>query len=230
MNCQVCLSEEKAEKESYLLRIFDLDPSKIEEKLRGFSFELRVSLSGVEVKFESGDEWKKAKEILRNFVYSDKGEPMEKVVGDLLKEKRLTLSTAESCTAGLLSARIVNVPGSSEYFLGGVVVYSNELKKELLGVREETLERFGAVSKETCTEMLRGLRDRFKTDCGIAITGIAGPGGSERKPEGLTYIGVYVGDREVIEERVFNMGRNPNRFLSTQVGLNILRKMVVEEQ
>ncbi len=229
MNCQVCLSEEKAEKEGYLLRIFDLDPSKIEEKLRGFSFKLKVSLSGVEVEFESGEEWEKAKEILRDFVYSDKGEPMEKVVGDLLREKRLTLSTAESCTAGLLSARIVNVPGSSEYFLGGVVVYSNELKKELLGVREETLERFGAVSKETCAEMLRGLKNRFKTDCGIAITGIAGPGGSEQKPEGLTYIGVYVRDNEVIEERVFNMGRNPNRFLSTQVGLNILRKMVVEE-
>ena len=109
------------------------------------------------------------------------------------------------------------------------MVYSNELKKSLLGVREETLEKFGAVSKETCGEMLEGLKKRFRTDCGIAITGIAGPGGSERKPEGLTYIGVYVRDREVIEERVFKMGRNPNRFLSSQVGLNILRKLILEE-
>ncbi len=229
MNCQVCLAEEERNQRAHILRTFDLSLKEIEERLRGLEFSSEVSPSGVDLEFRREEDWKRAKEILKDFVYSESGEPMEKVVGDLLRERSLTLSVAESCTAGLLSARIVNVPGSSEYFLGGVVVYSNELKKSLLGVREETLEKFGAVSKETCTEMLEGLRRRFRTDCGIAITGIAGPGGSERKPEGLTYIGVYVRDREVIEERVFKMGRNPNRFLSSQVGLNILRKLILEE-
>ena len=229
MDCQVCLAEGERKPGAYILRTFDIDPREVEERLRGLEFEYEETLSGVDIEFGKEGDWRKAGEILKDFVYSESGEPMEKVVGDLLRERSLTLSVAESCTAGLLSARIVNVPGSSEYFLGGVVVYSNELKKSLLGVRKETLEKFGAVSKETCTEMLEGLRRRFRTDCGIAITGIAGPGGSERKPEGLTYIGVYVRDREVIEERVFKMGRNPNRFLSSQVGLNILRKLILEE-
>ncbi len=229
MDCQVCLAEGERKRKAYILRIFDIDLREVGERLRGLEFECEESLSGVDIEFGREEDWRRAREILRDFVYSESADPMEKVVGDLLRERNLTLSVAESCTGGLLSARVVNVPGSSEYFLGGVVVYSNELKKRLLGVREETLSRFGAVSRETCREMLRGLRERFKTDCGIAITGIAGPGGSGIKPEGLTYIGVYVRDREVIEERVLGRGRNPNRFLSSQVGLNILRKLILEE-
>ncbi len=229
MECQVCLAEEERRPGVYILRTFDISQPEIEVRLRGLSFTHRVSLSGVDLEFGKEEDWKRAREVLKDFIYSESGDPIEKVVGDLLRGRGLTLSTAESCTAGLLSARIVNVPGSSEYFLGGVVVYSNELKKSLLGVKGETLRRFGAVSRETCSEMLEGLRKRFGTDCGIAITGIAGPGGSEGKPEGLTYIGVYVRDKEVIEERVFGMGRNPNRFLSSQVGLNILRKLILEE-
>ncbi len=230
MECQVCLAEEESKRAVYVLRTFDISPAEIEVKLRGLDFTCEVSLSGVDLEFRSKEDWEKAKKVLQKFVYSESPSPMEKVVGDLLKERGLTISTAESCTAGLLSARIVNVPGSSEYFLGGVIVYSNELKRALLGVKEETLKEFGAVSKETCIEMLKGLKERCGTDCGIAITGIAGPGGSGSKPEGLTYVGVYLGDRKVVEERIFGMGRNPNRFLSSQVGLNILRKMIIEEE
>lgn len=226
MKCEVCLWERKRDFEGFVLRTFDLSPEEIEVRLRGLNFKLEVSLWGVDILFEGREDWERAKEEIGEWVYSGSWESMEEVIGKLLREKDLTLSTAESCSAGLLSARIVNVPGSSEYFVGGVVVYSNELKKKLLGVSEETLRNFGAVSEETCREMLRGLKERFGTDCGIAITGIAGPGGSEHKPEGLTYIGVYVGEMIHIEERIFGMGRNPNRFLSTQVAMNTLRRMV----
>ncbi len=230
MDCLVCLYRENPQKEGLLvLRCFEEDPSHVEDKLAGLDFRLEKTLAGVELFFRRREDWERARERLGDCVYST-GESLEEVVGELLREKGLTLSTAESCTAGLLSARIVNVPGSSAYFLGGVVVYSNELKKELLGVKEETLSRFGAVSEQTCREMLSGLRERLRTDCGVAITGIAGPGGSENKPEGLTYIGVYLKDSQVVEKRLFKRSRNENRFLSTQVALNILRKLLLKEE
>ena len=224
MACEVCLVEERP-KGKYLLRTFGASKEQIRKLLSDIPHTLEETPSGVDVYLQRGEDLKRAKGRLGFFVYSE-GESLEEVVGKMLKEKNLTLSTAESCTAGLLSARIVNVPGSSEYFVGGVVVYSNEIKVKLLGVREETLRRFGAVSEETCREMLKGLKERFGTDCGVAITGVAGPGGSEKKPEGLTYIGVFVGDKEVVKEEVFNMGRNKNRFLSTQTALDILRRLL----
>ncbi len=227
MDCEVCLYEAKRRQTPYILRTAELSLEEVEVRLRGLDFRVERTLAGVDILFQKREDWERAKEELGDFVYST-GKSLEEVVGELLKEKGLTLSTAESCTAGLLSARIVNVPGSSDYFIGGVVVYSNELKTKLLGVREETLSRFGAVSEETCREMLSGLKERLRTDCGIAITGIAGPGGSENKPEGLTYIGVFCKNVEVVEVRVFGMGRNPNRFLSSQVALNTLRKLVKE--
>ncbi len=230
MECEVCLSEEKSYTDLYLLRTFDLSPEEVEVRLRGLDFKLEITLAGVDIIFEDKENWDRARKELSEFIYSEDGSPLENVVGKLLKERGETLSTAESCTAGLVSARLVNVPGSSEYFVGGVVVYSNELKVELLGVGEETLRNFGAVSEETCREMLKGLKERFGTTAGIAITGIAGPGGSESKPEGLTYVGVYYRDRVHVDERVFGMGRNPNRFLSSQVALNNLRKLILEEE
>jgi nicotinamide-nucleotide amidase len=229
MNCEVCLSEKSSPSESpLLLRTFGETPEQIVRKLRGMNFRLVESPSGVDLYFKDEDELKRATEILGEAVYS-RGEPMEKVVGKALESRGYTLSCAESCTGGLISARVVNIPGSSRYFAGGLVVYSNELKMKLLGVSEKTLERFGAVSEETCSEMLRGLRRKIGTDCGIAVTGIAGPGGSGKKPEGLTYIGVYVRERETIEERILEGSRNEKRFLSSQIALNMLRIMLYKE-
>ncbi len=229
MHCEVCLWEGK-EKSNLILRTVDLNKEEIHKKLKGLKYSLKENFYGIDIIFSGEKELQKAKGALKDFIYAEGGSSMEEVVGRLLKENGLTLSVAESCTGGLLSARIVNVPGSSSYFMGGVVVYSNELKVSLLGVKRETIEKYGAVSEETCKEMLKGLRERFKTDCGIAITGIAGPGGTEKKPEGLTYIGVYLKDKEVIKKRIFNKGRNKNRFLSTQIALNILRKLIEEER
>ncbi len=228
MKCEVCLSEDPPQER--ILRVFDAEETAIKEAIGDIPHSLNRTLAGFEILLQREEYITEVLNRLGEVVYSEDGKPMEMVVGELLRAKGLTLSTAESCTGGLLSARLVNVPGSSEYFVGGVVVYSNRLKEELLGVRRETLERYGAVSEETCREMLAGLRSRFKTDTGIAITGIAGPGGSENKPEGLTYIGVYLGDRVVIDKRVFGKGRNPNRFLSSQVALNNLRKLLIEEE
>lgn len=116
-------------------------------------------------------------------------ESLEMRVGRALKERGLTLALAESCTGGLLGHRITNVPGSSAYFLGGVVAYAYEAKERLLGVRHATLYDHGAVSRETALEMARGARRAFGADLGLAITGIAGPGGGTAdKPVGTTWV------------------------------------------
>ena len=102
---------------------------------------------------------------------------LEEKVGELLKAKKLSLSTAESCTGGSIAARLTSIPGSSEYFNGSIVAYSNEIKMSLLHVSAETLEKHGAVSRETVTEMVKGAMKTLKTDCAVATSGIAGPGG-----------------------------------------------------
>ncbi len=115
-------------------------------------------------------------------------------LGRLLRERGLTLATAESCTGGLVGSLVTDVPGSSHYYCGGVVAYSNEVKVRLLGVRRATLKRYGAVSAQTATEMAEGVRNRTGADIGVAVTGIAGPGGGTRKkPVGLVYIAIAAG-------------------------------------
>ncbi|MEW5761728.1 MAG: competence/damage-inducible protein A [Bacillota bacterium] len=123
------------------------------------------------------------------YIFAVNDEKIEVTVGDLLQAKGLTLAVAESCTAGLLGARITSVPGSSAYFAGGVIAYSNALKERLLGVPAETLARHGAVSEETAVAMVRGVRSVTGADVALAVTGIAGPGGgTPEKPVGLVYI------------------------------------------
>lgn len=115
--------------------------------------------------------------------------PLEITVGELLKKKKLTVSTAESCTGGSIAARLTSVAGSSEYFNGGVVAYSNEVKMNLLHVSPETLKQHGAVSEETVVEMVKGAMKTLKTDCAVATSGIAGPGGgTPEKPVGTVWI------------------------------------------
>jgi len=123
---------------------------------------------------------------------------------ELLIKKGLKLSTAESCTGGLVAARIVNVPGSSAYFMGGVVAYDNTVKMKVLNVSSETLLKYGAVSEQTAKEMVIGVKKLMGTECAISTTGIAGPsGGTPEKPVGLTYIGVSVGDRVEVFRFIF---------------------------
>ncbi|HIC95976.1 TPA: CinA family protein [Candidatus Bipolaricaulota bacterium] len=149
---------------------------------------------------------------------------LEERVGELLRTRGLTLAVAESCTGGLLSHLITNVPGSSAYFLGGVVAYSNAAKERLLGVRRETLEE-GAVSAAAAKEMARGARALFGTDLALATTGIAGPGGGTAdKPVGLVYIALAAQDRELCERRIWRSGRMENKLRSAERALEMLKE------
>jgi PncC family amidohydrolase len=124
-------------------------------------------------------------------------EALEFRVGELLRKRGLSLAVAESCTGGLIGHRITNVAGSSTYFIGGVISYANEAKVRLLGVRDETLEKHGAVSRETVLEMACGVRSKCAADVGIAVSGIAGPGGgTPDKPVGTVWIGLSTPDEE----------------------------------
>lgn len=131
----------------------------------------------------------KLEELLGDDIFDEDDTPLEILVGNLLKKKNLTVSTAESCTGGSIAARLTSIPGSSEYFKGAVVAYSNEIKEALLHVSTKTLEKRDAVSEETVVEMVKGAMETLKTDCAVSTSGIAGPGGGTReKPVGTVWI------------------------------------------
>lgn len=150
-------------------------------------------------------------------------EPLEVRIGRLLRERGMTLAVAESCTGGLIGHRITNVPGSSAYYLGSVTAYAYEAKETLLGVRHETLYRHGAVSPETALEMARGIRRVLWADLGLAVTGIAGPGGgTEDKPVGLVYIALAAPDGEWVERHVWKGNRLENKAQSAEAALDLV--------
>lgn len=152
---------------------------------------------------------------------------MEKIVGDLLREKNFTISCAESCTGGLLTSRLTDVAGSSAYVKGSVVVYSNEIKIFAVHVKEETLKNFGAVSEQTAFEMAKNIREIFKTDIGVGVTGIAGPdGGSAEKPVGLVYISVSNFDKTVVEKFNFSGSRIEIKNKSVDAALKMIQNFL----
>ena len=168
--------------------------------------------------------------VIEKYVYGYDNVSLEEVVGNRLRELGLTLATAESCTGGLLGHRITGVSGSSDYYLGGVVSYNNKAKMELLGVKKQTLEKFGSVSEETVREMAQGVKSLFKTDLGISISGIAGPtGGSPEKPVGLIYIGLSSEKEVTIKKFNFFRDRDSNKRISSQVALNMIRLALKNE-
>ena len=166
---------------------------------------------------------------LGDAVFSASGETMEEVVGGLLRESGKTLAVAESCTSGMLGMRITNVAGSSDYFRGGVLCYSNDAKMKLCGVPPETIAMYGAVSAETAEALARGVRSALSSDIGVSITGIAGPGGgSAEKPVGLVYIGISDGDRAKIHHRVMPGNRESVRERSAYLALSMLRRFLLK--
>ena len=150
----------------------------------------------------------------------------EKIVHELQK-RNLTITTAESCTGGLLAGRILNVSGASSVYNEGHITYSNEAKERLLGVSHETLETYGAVSEQTAGEMAIGAARAARADVGLSTTGIAGPtGGTPEKPVGLVYVGCAIGDEVVVEECRFRGSREENRNAAVEVALQlVLRKL-----
>lgn len=154
---------------------------------------------------------------------------LEKAVADMLLARGMTMTTAESCTGGLLAARMINVPGVSEVFKAGFVTYANEAKHKLVGVREDTLLQFGAVSRETAEEMAAGAAKAAEADVAVSITGIAGPdGGTKQKPVGLVYIGCYVQGRMWTREYHFSGNRAKIRESVTAAALVQLRECLME--
>ena len=148
---------------------------------------------------------------------------LEVQIGKLLTRGGLTLAAAESCTGGLVSHRITNVPGSSDYFLGGIVAYSNQTKMALLGVLRETLDSHGAVSEETVLEMAAGVRQALRADIGIAVSGIAGPGGATpNKPVGLVWFGLSAGDASQARKYIFPGDRLAVKEQSAQAALQLV--------
>ncbi|HZT29692.1 MAG TPA: competence/damage-inducible protein A [Bryobacteraceae bacterium] len=163
--------------------------------------------------------------LLGDRVYSRNGEPLEVVVGDLLKKQRATLAVAESATGGMLGERITSVPGSSQYFVGGFITYTNRMKAEALGVSKSILEQFGAVSKETAEAMALGARRRSGATYALSITGVAGPdSGGESAPVGTTYIGLADAAGCQVIHRQFLGDRTRIRTFAGQWALDLLRR------
>lgn len=173
---------------------------------------------------------KEIKNRLGDNIYATEDVNIEDVVAKLLIEKKLTISTAESCTGGMIAGTLINYPGISEVFLEGAVTYSNEAKHNRLGVKNETLEKYGAVSEETAREMAIGIANIAKTDVSIVTTGIAGPeGGTPEKPVGLVYIGVYFKGEVTVKKYVFNGNRSRVRLQATTTGLDMLRRVLMQK-
>ncbi|NLL13727.1 MAG: CinA family protein [Fibrobacter sp.] len=147
-------------------------------------------------------------------------EELSKTTGKFLVEHKLKISVAESCTGGLLGASLTDIAGSSAYFRGGVIAYDNQIKHQLLGVEEQILDRYGAVSDQTVIAMAKGACKLFNTECAISVSGIAGPdGGTAQKPVGLVYIGIAVGDRLESIRCVFSGNRQQIRSQAVKASL-----------
>ncbi len=189
---------------------------------------LRLTATGndlTQLNRELDEQVAKVMPLIEKNVFGFDSDELETVVGQLLKEKNLTLGVAESCTGGYVSAQITKVPGSSAYFWGGIVSYSNAIKAGQLGVRPEMLEQFGAVSEETIRQMAEGVRKALGTSIGIATSGIAGPdGGTPDKPVGTVWIACATDQRTVTRLLKLGQYRDQNIQLTSTYLLNMLRE------
>lgn len=232
---------------THLLRTTGIPESKIIEKINDLvedNKEIRMAFlprfRGVDLRFTAPDNnvhsltkfntfVQEVKTRLQKYIFTEEEVEIEEILGRILKMKRFTLAVAESFTGGLIGDLITNVPGSSEYFLGDTVTYSNESKMNLLEVSSKTLEKYGAVSEQTVSEMVRGVQNRFQADCAIATTGIAGPtGATDKKPVGLCYIAARVGSEERVKEFHLGNERLMNKRRGAIAGLELLRRMLLK--
>lgn len=229
--------------ESEVLRIIGVGESKVESDIldiidsqtnptiatyaKGYECTLRITAKANTVKDARKLIKPMADEMKKRFgsnLYAIGETSIEEVVSKILVENNLTIAVAESCTGGMVSASLINYSGISSVFMEGCVTYSNEAKMKSLGVKKETLDVYGAVSAECAKEMASGVAARYNTNIGIATTGIAGPGGgSEEKPVGLVYFGIYINGDVISKKYVFNGDRQQVRERATKTILNDLR-------
>ena len=178
----------------------------------------------------------KAESLIRSeigkYIYGTDDDSLEKSVVEKLIAKSQTIAIAESCTGGFLGHHITSIPGASKVFLGGFLTYSNKVKEEMLGVRSETLEKYGAVSKEVSIEMAEGARLKSKADHAISITGIAGPeGGTEDKPVGTVWLGLSSIGRQAIAIKKFNpYDRGTFKQATVNQALELIRRRLVKKE
>jgi len=192
---------------------------------------LRLTAAGSDekkIRKSVSEQVEKLYKIIPDVIYGEDEVMIEEVVGKLLNDNKLTVSTAESCTGGKIASLITSVPGSSGWFRGSVVAYDNSIKTGILGVNKETLKLYGAVSAETAGEMARGARRLMGTDYSVAVTGIAGPtGGTAEKPVGTVWIAIDSERGVVTEKQIFADNRQINISRSSYGALNLLRKQIV---
>lgn len=165
--------------------------------------------------------------ILAEDILIEDDYPIEYVIGELLKEKKLTLSTAESCTGGKIGTQLTAMPGSSEFYKGSVIAYSNEVKINLLNVSQETLDKKGAVSEETVIEMVKGVMNALHTDCAVATSGVAGPsGGTKDKPVGMVWMAAAYGENVITKLQEGDRGREMNITRASNGALLLLHELI----
>jgi nicotinamide-nucleotide amidase len=192
-------------------------------------FHLRATAATMDEAQASVDELaSKLEDELDDAVFSTRGESLEEIVGYFLQMRNLKLAVAESCTGGMVAERITSVPGSSRFFLGGAVVYSNDLKTLFADIPPLMIEAHGAVSKEVALALAENIREICNADIGLGVTGIAGPaGGSEEKPVGLVYIAVSDGKKNEVVQRRFPGDRERIRRWASQQALDLVRRMLM---
>ena len=194
---------------------------------------LRLTASGDnqnQLKKEIEEQIDSLKKSAGSYIYGYDQDTLPKVMGDILRDRSLTIAIAESCTGGLISYLITSIPGSSDYFTGGLVAYSNDIKQNILGVKGQTINQYGAVSEETVKEMAEGIRKKFNTDIGLASTGIAGPGGgTSEKPVGTVWIGLADKKKTIVKKLSLGNDREINMRLAAISVLNLLRESLMEK-
>jgi PncC family amidohydrolase len=202
----------------------------VEATICARDFEIHVDLVADPEAAARADELAaRLREPLERYVFAEDERPVEAIVLDLCRERGLTLATAESITGGGIGGRLTSVPGSSDVFLGGVVAYSNDVKRELLGVPAETLERHGAVSAETAAAMAEGARTALGAGVAVSVTGVAGPGGgSPEKPVGLVYFHAAGPEGSLAAEFTVPADRATIRARATVTALHTLRRLLLQ--
>ncbi len=236
-------------KKSKILKITGLGESSVNELIRdymnkqtNFSFGIYANPEDIQVQITTQAPTEKEVEkllqssvnqltkILGNYVYGTGKQSLEEVVGNLLKTKKLKVAVAESCTGGMLGEMITRIPGSSEYFQGGVISYNARVKEDLLKVPPEVIRKYGEVSKQVAKLMAEGVRINCHSDIGISITGIAGPGGAtEKKKVGLAYMALAGGKKTITQKHQLFGSRQLIRLRSARRALNMLRMYLMEK-
>jgi nicotinamide-nucleotide amidase len=195
------------------------------------SVRLRLSAMGNnlnELKEQVQLEIERLKKIIPDHIFGFDNETLAEVIGRVLLENGQTLAVAESCTGGYISHLITSVAGSSGWYKGGVTTYSNEMKQNLLGVSEDSLHKYGAVSEQVVCEMAEGARKNLRADFAVATSGIAGPtGGTEEKPVGTVWIAIATPGKTISEKYIFGDNRERNIIRSSQTALQLLRKTII---